>query len=370
MKNLFCVCCSLNESSVIIKAIYSIAQLFFKTSLIYNLKKEVNKLSLSLRTLKIAVSTVVAIFIADFLQLDSSISAGIIAILSVLDTRKTSFEIAVQRMISTLLALGIATVLFQLFGFSTLVFGLYLLLYVPSAYKLNVQSGIPPCSVLVTHLLIAESTSWELLLNEFLLMLIGAGMALLVNLYMPSKADKITEIRNQVEEQMQKMLYQIDTCLQNGVQSNIPDTELKRLNQLLEDGMALAHDEADNRFINQSYYSIRYFEMRKTQAEILEQMEYKLEQISIPLVQSKILAGLYYLTAETLHEYNPGTNLLEEIDELTRDFRESDLPKTREEFEKRALLFQLLNDFERFIQIKKDFFDEYRNELFTQNGSV
>lgn len=328
-----------------------------------------NHLSLSLRTLKIALSTVVAIFIAEFFQLDSSVSAGIIAILSVLETRKTSFKIAGQRVISTLLALGIAAVLFQLFGFSTLVFGLYLLLYVPTAYKLNVQSGIPPCSVLVTHLLIAESTSWDLLLNELLLMLIGAGMALLVNLYMPSNANKITDIRNKVEKQMQKMLYQIDDCLQNGIQTDISDNELKILDLLLKDGIQLAHDEADNRFINQSYYSIRYFEMRKTQARILEQMQYNLKQISIPLSQSKILAGLYYLTAETLHEYNPGINLLEEIDELTRYFRESDLPQTREEFEKRAILFQLLNDFERFILIKKDFFDEYSTELFAQTGS-
>lgn len=321
-------------------------------------------MSLSLRTLKIALSTVAAIFIADLFHLESSISAGIIAILSVLDTRKTSLEIAVQRVVSTILALGIAAVLFNVLGFSTAVFGLYLLFYVPSAYKLNVQSGIAPCSVLVTHLLLAESTALGLLFNELSLMLIGAGMALIVNLYMPSQENKIEDIRTQVEEQMKVILFQFDHFLQNGIEEEISDKDLVQLNHLLEQGIRLSRAEAENRFIDQSYYHFRYFEMRKSQARILEQMQWNLKQISIPLQQSRILAGMYYLTAETLHEYNPGINLLEEIDQLTDVFRESDLPETREEFEKRAVLFQLLNDFERFIQIKKDFYDEYSKEWF------
>lgn len=321
-------------------------------------------MSLSLRTLKIALSTVAAIFIADFFHLESSISAGIIAILSVLDTRKTSLEIAVQRVISTLLALGIAAFLFNVLGFSTAVFGLYLLIYVPSAYKLNVQSGIAPCSVLVTHLLLAESTATGLLFNELSLMVIGAGMALLVNLYMPSQENKIADIRTQVEEKMKVILYQFDHFLQNGIENEISNKEFIHLNRLLEQGVQLSRAEAENRFIDQSYYHFRYFEMRKSQARVLEQMQWNVKQISIPLQQSRILAGMYYLTAETLHEYNPGINLLEEIDQLTDLFRKSNLPETREEFEKRAVLFQLLNDFERFIQIKKDFYDEYREEWF------
>lgn len=319
-------------------------------------------LSLSLRTIKIAFATVAAILVADLFQLDSSVSAGIIAILSVLDTRKNSLETAIQRVFSTVLALGISAILFQLLGFSVLVFGLYLLLYVPSAYKLNVQAGIAPCSVLVTHLLLAESTSWGLLLNESMLMIIGAGMALLFNLYMPSNEDEINKKRYQVEAKMKKILYQLDDILRNGVPESISNVDLKELNALLDQGMKLSLIEMENNFVNQSFYSVRYFEMRRSQAQILEQMQTNLQQISIPLQQSKVLASLYYLTADTLHEYNPGIDLLNEIDLLTAYFRKSELPQTRNEFEKRAILFQLLNDFERFLQIKKDFFDEYGKE--------
>ena len=67
-------------------------------------------------------------------------------------------------------------------GFHIWSLGLYLALYVPLAYKMGWEIGITPSSVLVGHLLVQESTSPDLLLNEVLLFLIGTSFALLVNL--------------------------------------------------------------------------------------------------------------------------------------------------------------------------------------------
>lgn len=52
------------------------------------------------RTLKMTLATVVAILIAYQLHLDYAISAGIIALLSVLDTRKSSLVVARNRLLS------------------------------------------------------------------------------------------------------------------------------------------------------------------------------------------------------------------------------------------------------------------------------
>ena len=113
-------------------------------------------MTLSHRTIKIASATVIAILIAQFFDLNYSVSAGIIAILSVLDTKKSSVLTALQRIASTVLALTIATVLFRIIGFHIIVFGVYLLFYVPLAYRFTLQSGIAPCSVLVTDLLLEK----------------------------------------------------------------------------------------------------------------------------------------------------------------------------------------------------------------------
>ena len=99
--------------------------------------------------------------------------------------------------------------------------------------------------------------------------------------------------------------------------------------------------------------------MRKKQADILQYMQQNAQICQIPMKENKILAGLLYLTADQLHQNNTGVYLLEDIRLLFQHFRESDLPKTRAEFENRAILFQLLNDFTRFIKNKKDFFDKF-----------
>lgn len=62
-------------------------------------------MSLNHRTIKIAFATVIAILIAQFFDLNYSVAAGVIAILSVLDTKKSSVLTALQRIASTVLAL-------------------------------------------------------------------------------------------------------------------------------------------------------------------------------------------------------------------------------------------------------------------------
>ena len=68
-----------------------------------------------------------------------------------------------------------------------------------------------------------------------------------------------------------------------------------------------------------------------------------------------ILAQLFKKTAQQLSQENPAQNLLDDITQYLAIFRERPLPKTREEFETRATLLQLLRDLETFIQVKVDF---------------
>lgn len=322
-------------------------------------------MSLSHRTIKIAFATVIAILIAQFFGLNYSVSAGIIAILSVLDTKKSSVLTALQRVASTVLALTIATILFRLFGFHIVVFGVYLLFYVPLAYRFNLQSGIAPCSVLVTHLLLEKTTSFPWLLNELALMMIGAGVAILFNLYMPSKASQIIALREQAEAKMKEVLQSFSIALREGQDQNQVRL-LAELDDLLEKYRKVVYAEFDNQLLDQSTYNIRYFDMRSEQVTILKYMATNLGLCALPTRENKILAGLFFLTAAQLHEQNTGIYLLEDIDSLQQSFRESELPVTRAEFENRAILFQLLNDFRRFIQTKKDFYEAYSAEIRTK----
>jgi len=312
-------------------------------------------MTITMRTIKISLATLLSIWVASVFQLDNNLSAGIIAILSVLDTKMASVKTAFERTLSTLLALGISAVLFALFGFSVLVFGIYLMIYVPLAYRFDLQSGIPPCSVLVTHLLLAESIAFSLLLNEVLLMIIGAGIAILFNLYMPSQKHNLEELRRTIEGDMRTVLYNFNKILRNEVDPQILIDDFERLNKHSNEAYDLALEDYDNQLYNKSDYYVRYFRMRDDQITLLKQMSERLEYIHLSTKQNKTLGALFQLTAYQLHEKNTGENLFNDISLLHQHFRGTELPYTREEFESRAILYQLMLDFKQFLNIKREF---------------
>lgn len=320
------------------------------------------QVSITQRTLKIVLATYLSIYIATRLQLSSPMSAGIIAVLSVLDTRKASFRIAWQRIVSSAVALALASLLFTQWGYSLAVFGIYLLLYVPIVYKLGVQSGIGPSSVLVTHLFMEQAISHTSLLNESLLMLIGTGIGLLFNSYMPSQHKKIQDFQLLVEERMKEALLLIHHALISGARQEATQAVIE-LRSLLHQAKQLVYRERDNQLFRNTDYFIRYFDMRSNQVKLLTQMIQAMKLCHLDLAESKIIASLFYLAADQLSECNSAIWLMSNIEEVRADVRQRQLPQTREEFEKRAILFQLLNDFTRFIQLKVDFYTEYANEL-------
>lgn len=66
--------------------------------------------------------------------------------------------------------------------------------------------------------------------------------------------------------------------------------------------------------------------------------------------------------ADQLSQTNPANDLLNDIESYLQVFRNRSLPKTREEFETRATLLQLLRELENFIQLKVDFYQRYSEE--------
>ena len=89
------------------------------------------------RTLKTGIGATVAMLIAQKLNLSFSASAGIITILSIQNTKRASCEIAIRRMIATVIALAIGGILFELLGFNALVFGIYIIIFIPVTVRLR-----------------------------------------------------------------------------------------------------------------------------------------------------------------------------------------------------------------------------------------
>ncbi|HFI0772079.1 TPA: aromatic acid exporter family protein [Streptococcus suis] len=318
-------------------------------------------MSLSLRTIKLIFATVLAIYLATALGLSYATAAGIIAILSVLDTRKSSFKMARNRLFSTLLALTIAVLTFTLFGFGIWTLGIYLALYVPLAYRFNWEAGIAPSTVLVTHLLLEQDISLIFLGNELALFLIGAGLALLFNLYMPSQEKKIDAYHDQVEDLLKQILLRFEAFLLNGDGRNEAEL-ITQLDKTLDEALKVVYLDRHNQLFQQTNYQVHYFEMRAAQNKILRTMAGNINKCLLEGRENVILSSLFERAAQQLSRENSAKELLLDIELFHATFRERPLPQTREEFETRATLFQLLHDMEAFIRLKVDFYEVYKDE--------
>ena len=315
-------------------------------------------MSISQRTIKLILATCLACLVASFLDLSSAVSAGIIALLSLSDTRRSTLKLAHNRFFSMILALTIGVLAFQLLGFHLWSLGLYLALYIPIAYKMGLEIGITPSSVLVGHLLVQESISLTLLINEFLLFAIGTGFALLVNLYMPSREEEISHYYTLVEEKLKNILLRFNYYLSRGDGRNKAQL-VDELDSLLKEALRLVYLDHSNHLFHQTDYHIHYFEMRQSQSRILRNMAQQINTCQLAASETLILAQLFSKIAGQLSQTNPASSLLNDIERFLEVFRNRSLPKTREEFETRATLLQLLREAKTFIQVKVDFYKKY-----------
>ncbi|MDA9470116.1 aromatic acid exporter family protein [Enterococcus sp. 5H] len=312
-------------------------------------------MKIGLRTIKTAVSATLSMIVAESLGLLYPASAGIISVLSVTNTKKTSLLTGFYRLLSLALATVIAFICFSILGFNPWAFGVFLLLFIPSAVYFKLSDGIVVSSVLVTQYLIEHNMSWTIIGNEFLLMTIGVGFALLLNLYMPDTEKRLKEDQEVIETMFRQVLNEMAEYLnQYGKERNLFE-KCDDLKTFIRTGENWAKNHAENQLLSSNDYYLNYFAMRRMQSNSLKDMLRLLEKITIEPEQVENLQKLLQHTAETFAENNDGEDILARIAQVYEAYRGKELPKTREEFENRAKLFQLLQVFQLFIEIKAEF---------------
>ena len=322
---------------------------------------------MKLKIAKVIVSAFVALLVAQALQLSTPSAAAIIAILSVMDTKKVSLAATGQRLAAAVLALVIGMGIFAIFGFDVISFGLYLLCYIPLAYLLKVDIGVAPSTVLVIHLWTQQQLTFELFVNELLLVTIGAGVAILLNWYMPSYRQEIERVREEIEDKMREVLLKMSGFLTIGNGKNDGEV-LQLLKEKLSEAREYVRLEAENHLTKEVTYDYQYFEIRRDQSKLLEIMAANLNEFRWDGEEMAILSEMFKQTAQQLAEQNTASQLIDDIEDLLEQFRERPLPQTRREFEKRAQLYQLLRDLKRFVQLKVDFFQTYGVHYFKKVG--
>ncbi|WP_427126184.1 aromatic acid exporter family protein [Priestia megaterium] len=310
------------------------------------------KFKIGYRTIKTAVGTSLAIIIAQFFHLEFFVSAGIITILCIQNSKKKSLRSASDRFIACSLSILFSFIFFEGIAYHPLVIGLMLLLFIPVTVIFKVNAGIVTSSVILLHIYSKGNMTWGIVFNELGLIVIGIGVALLVNLYMPSLDQELRTYQQEIEGNFRSMLKEIALYLRTN-DSSWDGKEIADTVKILEKAKSLAFRDVENHFVRGENYYYRYFKIREKQLEIIERTLPLITAIDLVVEQRYMIADFIEELSLSIHPGNTAKLFLAKLQHLREAFAEMPLPKTREEFEARADLLHVVKEIEQYLFIKQ-----------------
>lgn len=312
---------------------------------------------MGIRVIKTAIAALAALYTAYYLGLDTPLSAGLLAILGVEVTRMKGLKSALVRFTASVLGLFFASLLFTLLGFHIWTISLFILLVFPILSRVQLKDGIVTSSVIVFHVFARESVTTDLIGNEIMLLLTGLGWATIINfLYMPKEDNNLALLRRQTEQSFADIFQLMGQTLRNPALVWSGE-ELLQANKAIEQGLRRAEMNQENRLWGQdrsawNYYPI-YFEMRRQQLESIQQMLLQLSYVYDSLPQGELVAEQFDILADNVKSEVYEGAVERKLPELEEQFKAMPLPKSRQEFEVRAAILQLMHELARYLNIAK-----------------
>lgn len=318
------------------------------------------KINIGYRTIKTAIGSGITIFLAQLLDIQNYGTASAITLLSIQSTKRQSFVCALQRFVACILGMIIGSILFEQLGFQPLTVVIYFLVTLPILVRLGLQEGIVVSSVIILQLYTEEQITFSLLVNQTEMVAVGIGVALIMNLYMPSIENNLQDMIKKIEDNYKFIFLTLAIHMKRTEQEVVTDL-LIETEQLLQNGKKLAFKESDNSFFKRNDYYYHYFEMREKQfALIKDRLIPILLELESSYQQSYMIAEFLEEVSLQIYEENTAEILLDELNRLKEQFSEMDLPKSREEFETRASLLSLVKELENFLNLKNIFKENMR----------
>ncbi len=312
------------------------------------------KFQIGYRTIKTAIAAPIAILIAQAFNLEFYISAGILAILCIKVTKKKSIVSSWERFAACLVGILFAFIFFEGISYHPLVLGLLLLVFIPTMVAMKLKEGVITSSVIILHFLVIQDFTWAIVWNELGIIVIGIGMALIMNLYMPSMEKQLKKYQGDLESKFEKILKEIASFLREG-KSDWDGKEIVEADEIIQKAKSLAFRNVENHLTRHEDQYYNYFKMREKQYEILGRVMPIITAIDHTYIQNFRIADFLDDLADAIHPGNTAQIYLDELEEMREAFRGMDLPKDRSEFETRSALHYFLTEMEQYLILKRYF---------------
>ena len=319
--------------------------------------------------LKIAIGTSAAMFIAQALHLQNAGSAGTIALLTIVTTKWETVRLSLARIVTFAISVLLVLLIFVNIHINWIGFGLYIFFVVLVCEFLGWKSTISVNSVIGTHFIVAQDFSPQFIANELWLVLIGTVVAFVVNLFSHNKNRQKKLVANitYVEAQLQMILRELASyLLRREMKADVWD-DIRNLEARLKNLVVDAYEYEGNTFQTHTGYYMSYFEMRLEQCNVLHDLHYELQKIRSHTYQAEQVAEYMLYLVEYVQEMNSPEEQIMYLEAFVEDMQKQPLPKSRDEFETRAVLYHILTELEAFLVHKRRFvnaLDEKQRKLY------
>ncbi len=305
--------------------------------------------------LKLLIGAVLAIAIASVLSLKFAYAAGIITLLTIQDTKKETLRIAVKRIIIFVIMTLISLAVFSNMGYTLCAFGVVMVPYLLVCMLLNMREAIAPIAVLCTHYISEQNCSPEMIWNEFLILMVGAGIGIILNLFIPDNKIIMKRKLQNIEDKMREIFASMAAGIEDYQNTTGSGTFIEEVDSMLDDLKKESIAYGNNHLLSSDEYYYEYVLMRMEQCRLLKQINQDIKGLSMVPEQARKVADYFKEISVAFHETNNAEVLLAHLDELYEYFRSDRLPETREEFENRALLFHIIESMRSLVTLKKIF---------------
>lgn len=306
------------------------------------------------KVMKLSLGNIFAIIIASLFELQYSIVAGVITLLVVKDTKKETLKGALSKLLGFILCTVYSYICFRLFGYNLFAFSLYILITITTCFALKITGVIAMCVVIASHYLLQGSMSTYWVLNETGLFIIGAGIGIVINMYMPSNFHKIHTGQQELQEQVSLILMDIANIISNPDKDVSFQHNLDRLNKLINNSTKAAYENINNNLLSDTKYFLEHMEIIKNQRDILNNLYRFVSQLNYVPSQGFIISEFINKVGNTSFESDTVNNLLNDLDNIYKDMKIQPLPKDREEFENRAILFLCIIELRKYLVNRKN----------------
>ena len=312
-----------------------------------------NKIDIS-KILKLSLGSSLAIFIAYFFQLQYAMVAGVITLLVVKDTKKETIKGALGKLLGFILCTLYSYLCFNVLGYNLWSFSLYILIIISTCFVLNIRYVIAMCVVISSHYLLQESMSIYWILNETGLFIIGAGIGIIINMFMFSNKEHIYEGQQKLQKQVSLILVEISEMINKPGRDNNIKHNISILSNLIDSSTKAAYFNINNNLLSDTKYFLDHMEIIKSQRNILNTLYDLVSQLNYLPAQGQIVSNFINKVGNTSFEVNTVNDLLNDLEKMYNDMKTQPLPQDRDEFENRAILFLCLIEMKKYLINRKN----------------